>query len=698
MSAPVVSHSALANAIRALAMDAVEQAKSGHPGMPMGMADVATVLFTRFLKFDPRHADWPDRDRFVLSAGHGSMLLYALLHLTGYADMTLDELKRFRQLGSRTAGHPEYGHAAGIETTTGPLGQGLANAVGMALAERILNGRFGDALVDHYTYALAGDGCLMEGVSQEAITLAGHLKLARLIVLFDDNHISIDGPTSLTTSEDQLARFRAAGWDVQAIDGHDSAAIAKAIETARATPLPSLIACRTVIGYGAPNKAGTAATHGSPLGAEEVAGARQKLGWPHPPFVVPEDIASAWRAAGARGAKDFTAWSNRLGAAAPEMRREFERVMAGDLPENFAAAIESIKLKAAAEKPKIATRQSSGLVLEELVKTMPELVGGSADLTGSVNTLVKAHKGIKAGAYTGGYVYYGVREHGMAAAMNGMALHKGVIPYGGTFLVFTDYCRPSIRLSALMGLRVIYVMTHDSIGLGEDGPTHQPVEHLAALRAIPNLRVFRPADTVETAEAWALALAAPDAASVLVLTRQALPALRTVHTRENLSARGAYVLAEAQGTRRATLLATGSEVHVALDAQQKLVGQGVAAAVVSMPCWELFDTQPQAYRELGARPRHGARRGRSRRELRLGALCRRERRHGRHEGLRRLGAGRRSLQAFRHHVRRDRRGNAPAGLRLEVRLQEPGSWGDKNCAFGGAQLLPGSPAPVKSSA
>jgi transketolase len=597
MPSSAVSHAALANAIRALAMDAVEQAKSGHPGMPMGMADVATVLFTRFLKFDPHHADWPDRDRFVLSAGHGSMLLYALLHLTGYADMTLDELKRFRQLGSRTAGHPEHGHAAGIETTTGPLGQGLANAVGMALAERILNARFGDGLVDHFTYALAGDGCLMEGISQEAITLAGHLRLARLIVLFDDNMISIDGPTSLATSDDVLVRFRAAGWDVQAIDGHDADAVARAIETARGTPTPSLIACRTVIGYGAPKKAGTAATHGSPLGADEVAGARQKLGWPHPPFVVPDAIVAAWRAAGARGAGDYAAWANRLGAVAPETRREFERVVAGDLPEGLAATIESIKLKAAAEKPKIATRQSSGNVLDELVKTVPELVGGSADLTGSNNTLAKSHKPVAAGSYSGGYIYYGVREHGMAAVMNGLALHRGVIPYGGTFLVFTDYCRPSIRLSALMGQRVIYVMTHDSIGLGEDGPTHQPVEHLAALRAIPGLRVFRPADTVETAEAWALALAAADAPSVLVLTRQALPAVRTLHTRENLSARGAYVLAESEGPRRATILSTGSEVHLALAAQLKLAQQGVAAAVVSMPCWELFEAQPTAYRD-----------------------------------------------------------------------------------------------------
>jgi transketolase len=598
-----VSHTLMANAIRALAMDAVEQAKSGHPGMPMGMADVATVLFTRFLKYDPAHPDWPDRDRFVLSAGHGSMLLYAVLHLAGYGDMTLDELKRFRQLGSRTAGHPEFGHAAGIETTTGPLGQGLANAVGMAIAERILAARFGDALVDHHTYVLAGDGCLMEGISQEAISLAGHLKLGKLVVLFDDNRISIDGPTSLATSEDMTLRFAAAAWRVLEADGHDEAAIAAALGEARHdVGKPTMIRCRTVIGYGAPTKAGTAATHGSPLGEKEVAGAREKLGWSHPPFVVPNEIVSAWRAVGGRGGTDYAAWRGRLEAAPADRRAEFERVIAGELPAGFAATIESIKAKAAAEKPKIATRQSSGNVLEELVKIMPELVGGSADLTGSVNTQTKTRKVITASDFSGGYIHYGVREHGMAAAMNGMALHRGVIPYGGTFLVFTDYCRPSIRLAALMGVRVVFVMTHDSIGLGEDGPTHQPVEHLAALRAIPGLQVFRPADTVETAECWALALATADAPSVLVLTRQALPAVRTIHDRENLCARGAYVVSESTGPRRVTLLATGSEVSVAIAAQAKLAGEGIEAAVVSMPCWSLFERQPASYREqvLGA--------------------------------------------------------------------------------------------------
>jgi transketolase len=597
MASSAVSHVDMANAIRALAMDAVEAAKSGHPGMPMGMADAATVLFQRALKFDPGHPEWPDRDRFVLSAGHGSMLLYALLHLTGYRDMTLDEIRRFRQLGSRTAGHPEYGHAAGIETTTGPLGQGLANAVGMALAERLLNARFGDALVDHHTYVLAGDGCLMEGVSQEAITLAGHLGLGRLIVLFDDNAISIDGATSLSTSDDAAKRFEAAGWDVQRVDGHDPAAVAAALARARETPTPSLIACRTIIGYGAPKKAGTAATHGSPLGAEEVAGARAKLGWNHPPFAIPANVQAAWRAAGARGAGDYDSWSRRLAAADAATRREFERVTAGDLPAGFAAAIEQMKMRFAAEKPKLATRQYSGLVLDELAKHLPELVGGSADLTGSNNTKAKGQAVIARGAFGGHYIHYGVREHGMAAAMNGMALHGGIVPYGGTFLVFTDYARPSIRLSALMGVRVVYVMTHDSIGLGEDGPTHQPVEHLAALRAIPNLLVFRPADAVETAECWALALAARDRPSVIALTRQSVPALRIEHTPENLSARGAYVLAEAAGPRRVTLLATGSEVGIAAAARATLAEQGIAAAVVSMPSWELFARQPKDYRD-----------------------------------------------------------------------------------------------------
>ena len=589
-----VRHDDLANAIRALSMDAVEQAKSGHPGMPMGMADVATVLFTRFLKYDPAHPDWPDRDRLVLSAGHGSMLLYSLLHLTGYADMTMDELRNFRQLGSKTAGHPEYGHAAGIETTTGPLGQGLGNSVGMALAERILQARFGSDLVDHYTYVIAGDGCLMEGISHEAISLAGHLGLGRLIVLFDDNSISIDGGTNLSVDDDQLARFKASKWHVQAIDGHDPEAIAKAIESAKKTAEPSLIACKTVIGKGAPTKAGTASTHGSPLGAKEIEGARAQLGWNAPPFSIPEPILAEWRKLGGRGAKDFDAWAKRHGDA--NTAGEFDRVTAGELPEKVAGAIQAFKKDASEKAQALASRQSSGNTLEVLAPIMAELIGGSADLTGSNNTKAKSQAVIKKGAYGGAYVHYGVREHGMAAAMNGMALHGGIVPYGGTFLTFTDYCRPSIRLSALMGIRVVYVMTHDSIGLGEDGPTHQPVEHLAALRCIPNLHVFRPADTVETAECWALALASAKTPSILSLTRQALPTVRTTHTEENRSARGAYVLVEASAARKATLIATGSEVSIATKAREMLEAAGVPTAVVSMPCWSLFDAQPESYR------------------------------------------------------------------------------------------------------
>ena len=584
----------MANAIRALSMDAVEKANSGHPGMPMGMADVATVLFTKFLKFDPRHPQWPDRDRFILSAGHGSMLLYSLLHLTGYADMTLDELKRFRQLGSKTAGHPEYGFAGGIETTTGPLGQGLGNSVGFALAERILNARFGDALVDHYTYVLAGDGCLMEGISQEAISLAGHLKLNKLIVLWDDNSISIDGPTSLSTSENQVARFQAANWATLQVDGHDAEAVAAAIAKAKTHDKPTMIACKTTIGYGAPTKAGTAATHGSPLGKDEVAGARTKLGWAHEPFVVPDAIRAAWAKAGQRGQADYAAWAKRHDGSA--QRAEHDRLMARELPESFAATINELKSAIAAEAPKIATRQSSQKVIEALVPIMPELIGGSADLTGSNNTKAKTATPIKAGAYGGSYIYYGIREHEMAAAMNGLALHGGVIPFGGTFLVFTDYCRPSIRLSAIMHQRVIYVMTHDSIGLGEDGPTHQPVEHLAALRAMPNVLVFRPADTMETAECWALALSQKSRPSILALTRQALPHLRADAAVANHCARGGYVIRPAKAARKVTLIATGSEVSLAVEARETLEAQGIGTAVVSLPCWELFDEQPESYR------------------------------------------------------------------------------------------------------
>ncbi len=594
----------MANAIRALAMDAVEKAKSGHPGMPMGMADVATVLFSKFLKFDPRDPHWPDRDRFVLSAGHGSMLLYSLLYLTGYPEMTIDELKRFRQLGSRTAGHPEYGHAPGIETTTGPLGQGLANAVGMALAERMLNARFGDDLVDHRTYAIAGDGCLMEGISHEAIGLAGHLKLRKLIVLWDDNSISIDGPTSLAVSDDQLERFESHGWNVAACDGHDTDAVAAALEIAQKSDRPSLIACRTIIAFGAPTKAGTAAAHGSPLGAAEIEGARKRLAWPYPPFEVPEAIRMRWKAVGARGAEPSRAWRERLAKTPAETRQEFERRQSGELPAGWRDALASVKAKFAGEAPKIATRQASGAVLDALAPVMPELIGGSADLTPSNNTKAKSQAEVSSKNYGGSYIHYGVREHGMAAAMNGLALHGGIVPYGGTFLIFTDYCRNSMRLSALMGVRMIYVMTHDSIGLGEDGPTHQPIEQLAALRAIPGMRVYRPADSVETAECWELALAAPKTPAVIALSRQGVPTLRR-DTSENRSRCGGYVLAEAEGARAVTLLATGSEVSLAMTARDLLKAKGVAAAVVSLPCWELFDAEDAGYRAgvLGKAPR-----------------------------------------------------------------------------------------------
>jgi transketolase len=589
------SAAAMANAIRALAMDAVEQAKSGHPGMPMGMADVATVLFTRFLKFDPADAAWPDRDRFVLSAGHGSMLLYALLYLTGYPAMTLDELKRFRQLGSITAGHPEYGHAPGVETTTGPLGQGLANAVGRAIAERHLAAEFG-AVVDHKTYVIASDGDLMEGISQEAIALAGHLKLNRLIVLFDDNGISIDGALSLADSVDQIKRFEAAGWSAWRIDGQDQDAVAAALEKAQASDRPVLIACKTTIGFGAPNKAGKASSHGSPLGADEIKGAREKLGWPYPPFVVPADILSQWRQAGERSKGAHAEWKKRLAALEPAKRAEFERRTRGELPEQaLAQAVRALKEQLAATPKDIATRSASEFALEALVPALPEMVGGSADLTGSNNTRTKSMQALSAADYAGRFIHYGVREHGMAAAMNGMALHGGIIPYSGTFLVFSDYCRPAIRLAALMGLRVIHVMTHDSIGLGEDGPTHQPVEHLAALRAIPNLLVFRPADAVETAECWQLALQARHRPSVLALTRQNLPQLRRSLDAENKCAAGAYEIVAADGAE-VSIFATGSEVSIAVEAAKLLSARGVPARVVSVPCFELLQEQPEPVR------------------------------------------------------------------------------------------------------
>ena len=597
----------MANAIRALSMDAVERSESGHPGMPLGMADVATVLFTRYLKFDASDPEWPDRDRLVLSAGHGSMLLYSLLHLCGYADMTMDELRRFRQLGARTAGHPEYGHAGGIEMTTGPLAQGIATAVGMALAERLQSARFGDDLVSHFTYVIAGDGCLMEGLSHEAIDLAGHLKLSRLIVLFDDNGISIDGETSLSTSTDQLSRFAAAGWHVCRIDGHDGAEIEAAIEDARSSNKPSLIACRTIIGFGSPAKQGTAAAHGEPLGAMEVAATRASLRWSAPPFEVPRPILAAWRAAGARGRSERTAWRGRLAEAKREQRHAFERSLVTDELPAVERAVKTLKRQFASELPVLATRKASQKVLEALAAATDLLIGGSADLSGSNGTKTSHSTAVTADDFSGNYIHYGVREHAMAAAMNGIALHGGFIPYGGTFLAFSDYSRPAIRLGALMKQRVIHVMTHDSIGLGEDGPTHQPVEHLAALRAMPNLLVFRPADAIETAEAWSSALGEKTTPSVLCLTRQGLPTVRAVHTEENLVSRGAYLIRGDGGPRDVTLLASGSEVSLAVRAAERLAGQDVRAAVVSMPCWELFDRQPAAYRAqvLGSVPRIG---------------------------------------------------------------------------------------------
>ena len=605
LARPMTPERQMANAIRALSIDAVEAAKSGHPGMPMGMADVATVLWSRFLKFDAADPRWPDRDRFILSAGHGSMLLYSLLHLTGQEGMGIEELKRFRQLHSPAAGHPEFGEHPGIETTTGPLGQGLATAVGFALAERMLAARFGKSLVDHRTWVIAGDGCLMEGISQEAIGLAGHLKLEKLCVLWDDNSISIDGGTDLSTSEDQLKRFTAAGWAVKKLDGHDPAQIAAALSWAMRSKKPTLLACKTIIGFGAPTKAGTAGSHGAPLGKDEAAAAKAALGWEAAPFEVPEAISEAWRAAGARGATPRRGWLKRL--ARHNQRSEFERALSGKLPDSFHEAVAELKSGIAETRPKLATRQSSQKTLEALVPALPELVGGSADLTGSNLTLVKGMGFVTPGNYAGRYIHYGIREHGMAAAMNGLALHGGVIPYGGTFFVFTDYMRPALRLAALMRQRVIHVLTHDSIGLGEDGPTHQPVEHLASLRAMPNVHMFRPADAMETAECWELAIRRTDGPSLLALSRQGLPTLRS-DIAENRCARGGYVLAEATGgPRQATLIATGSEVALAMTARELLAADGIRAAVVSLPCWELFAAQDAGYREdvLGEAPRVG---------------------------------------------------------------------------------------------
>ena len=604
---PAVSHAEMANAIRFLAIDAIEKAKSGHPGMPMGMADVATVLFSRFLKFDPADPAWPDRDRFVLSAGHGSMLLYALLYLTGYEGVTLDELKAFRQWGSKTPGHPEYGHTPGVETTTGPLGQGIATAVGMALAERLLNARFGNDFVDHYTYVIAGDGCLMEGLSHEAISLAGHLRLKKLIVLFDDNQISIDGSTSLSCSDHQLARFRASGWMANRIDGHDPEAIAAAIECARNNDRPSLIACRTVIGFGAPNRQGTEKAHGAPLGAEEIAKTRAALDWPYEPFQIPELVIEQWRKIGARGQATRRNWVERTRRLNAVSRSPFHDALNRRLPCEYDAAMDQLRDRFGTERPTMATRQASQLVIDAIAEALPNLLGGSADLTHSNLTRAKTQRPVRPDCFEGSYIHYGVREHAMAAAMNGIALHGGFIPYGGTFLTFADYSRPAIRLAALMGIRVIHVMTHDSIGLGEDGPTHQPIEHLASLRAIPNLLVFRPGDAVETAEAWDCALRSDASPSVLCLSRQALPAFRETAASANLVQRGAYVVVEPAGGRDVTLIATGSEVSIALEAAKLLEAVNVYAAVVSAPCFDLFRDQPQEYRTevLGTVPRIG---------------------------------------------------------------------------------------------
>jgi len=594
---PRVDPFRMANAIRALAMDAVEKANSGHPGLPMGAADIATVLFTQFLKFDARAPKWADRDRFVLSAGHGSMLLYALLYLTGNETMTIEEIKNFRQLGSLTPGHPENFITPGIEMTTGPLGQGISTAVGMALAERHLAAEFGGDIVDHYTYVLASDGDLMEGISQEAIALAGHLKLNRMIVLFDDNGISIDGAISLSDSVDQVKRFEAAGWAAERIDGHNHDAIADAIARAQKSDRPTLIACKTTIAFGAPTKAGTSKSHGSPLGAEEIAGARKQLNWDAPAFEIPADILDAWRTAGSRGASVRAAWEKTLASKDATQRGEFERRMKGELPvKALKDAVASMKA-ALAEAPKdIATRTASERALEALIPAVPEMVGGSADLTGSNNTRIKDMVAISANNYGGRYVNYGIREHGMAAAMNGMTLHGGIIPYSGTFLVFSDYLRPSLRLAALMGERVIHVLTHDSIGLGEDGPTHQPVEHVAALRAIPNLNVFRPCDTVETLECWQLALEAKDRPSVLALTRQNLPQLRRGNDADNKCAAGAYEISKADGEAKVSIFASGSEVSLAVEAQKLLAAKGITARVVSVPCMDLFLEAPEAVR------------------------------------------------------------------------------------------------------
>lgn len=596
----------MANALRALTMDAVQAANSGHPGMPMGMADVAAVLFNRFINIDPSDPKWPDRDRFVLSAGHGSMLLYGIHHLLGFADMDIDQIRNFRQMGYRTAGHPEYGHADGIETTTGPLGQGISTAVGFALGERIHNAKFSNDLVDHWTYVMAGDGCLMEGISHEAIDMAGHLALGRLVVFWDNNSITIDGATDVSTSCDQLARFASCGWQVISCDGHDNEAIAKAIKEAKSDESrPTLIDCKTIIGFGAPNKQGTSGVHGAPLGDDEIALARKELNWPHGPFEIPNDVYDAWKSIAKRGGDNRIAWENR--SSKHKNQGEFNASINGSTRDNLVAALSEYRAELVKTAPKVATRKASQMALEVVNNTIANTIGGSADLTGSNLTKTDSLKVVSKDNYDGRYIHYGVREHGMAAVMNGLALHGGFISYGGTFLAFADYCRGSIRLSALMGVPTTYVMTHDSIGLGEDGPTHQPVEQVASLRAIPNLNVFRPADVVETTEAWELAIMTDTTPSVLCLSRQGLPTIRTKATKENLSARGAYILREANGKRDVTIIATGSEVEIAINAAEQLNDKGINAAVISAPCFELFAEQDAAYRGsvLGSAPRLG---------------------------------------------------------------------------------------------
>ncbi len=592
----------MASAIRFLSADAIEKSKSGHPGMPLGMADVATVLFTKFIKINPKAPHWFDRDRFILSAGHGSMLMYSLLYLLGYEDIDIEDIKNFRQLGAKTAGHPEYGHLSGIDMTTGPLGQGISSAVGMALAERILAAKYGEKLCNHYTYVINGDGCLMEGISEEAISLAGHLKLNKLIVLWDNNNITIDGTVDKAASVDQIKRFEACGWNTLEIDGHDYCAIEKAIEKAQKSAKPTLISCKTKIGYGAPTKGGTPKCHGSPLGTEEVAAMRQALNWTYAPFEIPAEVLNSWREAGCRSEEEYKAWESRAKAAG----EEFQDIINGKLPQNWDKDLTELKEKAIVEKTKVATRKASQMSLEAIVPNVPEIVGGSADLAASNLTFVNGMKTVTAEDYAGNNIMYGIREHAMGAIMNGLALHGGIIPYGGTFFVFSDYMRPAMRLAALMGIRVIYVLTHDSIGVGEDGPTHQPVEHLASYRAMPNINTFRPCDVVETAEAWQIALESENTPSILALTRQGLPLLRT-SAHENLTARGGYVISDtAEGKKRqATIIATGSEVSLAVEAQQKLREEGIETAVVSMPCTELFDAQDLAYQEkiLGSAPR-----------------------------------------------------------------------------------------------